>query len=104
MAKSERDEIRESYADRPGVGHHVERVLNERQLAVDEGAPEERVAGFDRALAGFGYTSRAKAADDRKAAAARKADKEAADEREAAAEKARRTPPAGRQSSPRDKT
>lgn len=92
MAKSERDEVRDRHAADPGVGHHVERLLNERQTAVDYGMSPEHVEGIDRQLGEFGHTARAKAAADRRAA------------RSGSGDKAKRTPPAGRSGKPAQST
>ena len=84
---SERDEIREQHADRTGVGHHVERLLGERENAEAYGQ-DDRVKELDAALEGFGY----KASRERKAAAEKKA---AEDEKQP---EPRSQPPAQRRS------
>lgn len=65
---SERDEIREKFADRTGVGAQVERLMGERENAEAYGQ-DDRVKELDVALEGFGY----KASRARKAAAEEKA-------------------------------
>src|SRR5689334_3690054 len=89
---SERDEIREKYADRPGIGGLVEHLMGERENA--EAYGQDELAGqLDEQLARFGYApARVRAA--RKAAAEKKA---AGDEKAA-----RKQAPAERQA-PQDK-
>lgn len=89
---SERDEIREKYADRAGVGGQVERLMGERENAEAYGH-DERVGQLDEQLGGFGYQP-AKA---RKAAAEKKAAERQAEARKQAPQE--RKPPQDRQSS-----
>lgn len=91
---SERDEIREKYADRTGFGHLVEQRMGERENAAAYGQ-DDRVEQLDAQLKTLGYEpgeSRKKAAEERKAAAG--------EEKPGQAEQARKAPPAARASRP----
>jgi hypothetical protein len=89
----ERDEIREKYADRPGISGQVEHLMGERENAEAYGQ-DELVAQLDEQLAGFGHTPASVRAA-RKAAAEKAAGDEKAARKQAPAE---RKAPADRQS------
>jgi hypothetical protein len=91
---SERDEIREKYADRPGISGQVEHLMGERENAEAYGQDELAGQLDEQLLAGFGYVPAAARA--RKAAA----EKQAAGDEKAARKQApaERKAPADRQS------
>lgn len=106
----EQERIREQYASAPGIGHHVERVMGERENGLAHGQ-EGAVERAEAELEALGYDTpekRASAAEQRKAAAEKKAAAEQADEGaddgEKAAEARKQAPaerkaPQGRQQS-----
>ena len=93
MDDGERQRIREQYASAPGVGHHVERAMAERDnaLAYGQHGTAERAAAELEALGYDPPDKRARAAAARKDAAG---DKDAGKDSEPAGP--RRQPPAGR--------
>ena len=91
---SERDEIREQFADRPGTGGQVEHLMGERENAEAYGQ-DGLVEQLDEQLAGLGY-SPASVRAARKAAA----EKQAADK---GGEKAARKQAPAERKTPQDK-